>query len=308
MSGQAVPILMYHSVATAPNDATRALSVAPEAFTEQMAQLADLGRTPVTTAELARCWRRGDRCPSGPSSSPSTTDTKACTATPCPCSPSTASSPPCSSRPAGCGAPTTPGAASTPCSTGTRCATSPAAGSRSAGTATPIRSWTNWTTTPCGSNSCAARRSSPTNWAPPRSLRLPVRLLQSPGAPYRARDGVPPVARRRQRSRPPRSGAVRAATCHRAPQHGRGGVRAARPGPCDRSQFRQGPRPHQGIRRGPKSTTGSPEGHRFPCLTRPPQPRPNRPRPRRPSSPGAAFACPGATGAAAASCSATPMR
>ncbi|MET8634216.1 polysaccharide deacetylase family protein [Streptomyces sp. NPDC004096] len=66
MSGQAVPILMYHSVATAPNEATRALSVAPEAFSEQMAQLADLGRTPVTTAELARCWRQGDPLPARP--------------------------------------------------------------------------------------------------------------------------------------------------------------------------------------------------------------------------------------------------
>ncbi|MGI5141112.1 MULTISPECIES: polysaccharide deacetylase family protein [unclassified Streptomyces] len=63
MNDQAVPILMYHSVATAPNDATRALSVAPEAFVEQMAQLADLGFTPVTTADLARSWRRGGPLP-----------------------------------------------------------------------------------------------------------------------------------------------------------------------------------------------------------------------------------------------------
>jgi peptidoglycan/xylan/chitin deacetylase (PgdA/CDA1 family) len=66
MNDQAVPILMYHSVATAPNDATRALSVAPEAFVEQMAQLADLGFTPVTTADLARSWRRGGPLPERP--------------------------------------------------------------------------------------------------------------------------------------------------------------------------------------------------------------------------------------------------
>jgi peptidoglycan/xylan/chitin deacetylase (PgdA/CDA1 family) len=66
MSEQAVPILMYHSVATAPNDATRELSVAPEAFSEQMAQLGDLGFTPVTTADLARRWREGAPLPQRP--------------------------------------------------------------------------------------------------------------------------------------------------------------------------------------------------------------------------------------------------
>ncbi|MFC3577330.1 polysaccharide deacetylase family protein [Streptomyces yaanensis] len=66
MSEQTVPILMYHSVATAPNDATRVLSVAPEAFAEQMAQLADLGFTPVTTADLARSWRQGGPLPARP--------------------------------------------------------------------------------------------------------------------------------------------------------------------------------------------------------------------------------------------------
>ena len=63
---RAVPILMYHAVSTAPNDATRALSVAPEAFAEQMALLGDLGFTPVGTAALAECWRPAARCPSGP--------------------------------------------------------------------------------------------------------------------------------------------------------------------------------------------------------------------------------------------------
>lgn len=66
MSGTAVPILMYHAVSTAPNDATRALSVAPEAFAEQMALVGDLGLTPVTTADLATCWRSGHPLPDRP--------------------------------------------------------------------------------------------------------------------------------------------------------------------------------------------------------------------------------------------------
>ncbi|MET7927924.1 polysaccharide deacetylase family protein [Streptomyces sp. NPDC055059] len=56
-----VPILMYHSVAREPNDATRELSVTPEAFTEQLAAVADLGLTPLTTAELAAIWRSPGR-------------------------------------------------------------------------------------------------------------------------------------------------------------------------------------------------------------------------------------------------------
>ncbi|MFD5078226.1 polysaccharide deacetylase family protein [Streptomyces sp. NPDC058371] len=52
-----VPILMYHSVASAPNAATRGLSVAPEAFADQMALIGDLGLTPVSTAHLAASWR-----------------------------------------------------------------------------------------------------------------------------------------------------------------------------------------------------------------------------------------------------------
>ncbi|MEU9991290.1 polysaccharide deacetylase family protein [Streptomyces sp. NPDC048045] len=66
MSGTAVPILMYHAVATAPGDATRALSVAPEAFAEQMALIGDLGLTPVTTADLAARWRTGRPLPERP--------------------------------------------------------------------------------------------------------------------------------------------------------------------------------------------------------------------------------------------------
>jgi peptidoglycan/xylan/chitin deacetylase (PgdA/CDA1 family) len=57
---------MYHSVAAAPNDATRVLSVAPEAFAEQMALIGDLGLTPVTTAELAAHWRAGRPLPARP--------------------------------------------------------------------------------------------------------------------------------------------------------------------------------------------------------------------------------------------------
>ncbi|MGW0828072.1 polysaccharide deacetylase family protein [Streptomyces sp. NPDC002845] len=66
MSEPAVPILMYHAVATAPGDATRALSVAPEAFAEQMALLGDLRLTPVSTAELAAGWRFGRPLPDRP--------------------------------------------------------------------------------------------------------------------------------------------------------------------------------------------------------------------------------------------------
>jgi peptidoglycan/xylan/chitin deacetylase (PgdA/CDA1 family) len=61
-----VPILMYHSVATAPNDATRALSVAPESFAEQMALIDDLGLTPVDTGDLAAGWRSGRSLPPHP--------------------------------------------------------------------------------------------------------------------------------------------------------------------------------------------------------------------------------------------------
>jgi peptidoglycan/xylan/chitin deacetylase (PgdA/CDA1 family) len=61
-----VPILMYHAVAAEPNDATRALSVTPRAFAEQMAVVADRGLTPVTTARLAAAWRGGRPLPARP--------------------------------------------------------------------------------------------------------------------------------------------------------------------------------------------------------------------------------------------------
>ncbi|MEW2072742.1 polysaccharide deacetylase family protein [Streptomyces sp. NPDC012403] len=66
MTDVRVPVLMYHAVAADPNEATRALSVTPEAFAEQMAVIADRGLTPVTTAELAAHWRSGRPLPARP--------------------------------------------------------------------------------------------------------------------------------------------------------------------------------------------------------------------------------------------------
>ncbi|RFU87324.1 polysaccharide deacetylase family protein [Streptomyces triticagri] len=61
-----MPILMYHAIADAPAPATRALSVTPAAFAEQLAVLADRGFTPVTTAALGAAWRSGARLPRRP--------------------------------------------------------------------------------------------------------------------------------------------------------------------------------------------------------------------------------------------------
>jgi peptidoglycan/xylan/chitin deacetylase (PgdA/CDA1 family) len=61
-----VPVLMYHAVAADPSDATRALSVTPEAFAGQMAVIADRGATPIGTAELAAAWRSGRPLPRRP--------------------------------------------------------------------------------------------------------------------------------------------------------------------------------------------------------------------------------------------------
>ncbi|MGW1780885.1 polysaccharide deacetylase family protein [Streptomyces sp. NPDC002143] len=66
MSEARVPILMYHSVAAEPNAATRTLSVAPEAFAEQLAAIAERGLTPLTTADLAARWRTGRPLPGRP--------------------------------------------------------------------------------------------------------------------------------------------------------------------------------------------------------------------------------------------------
>ncbi|MEV1083315.1 polysaccharide deacetylase family protein [Streptomyces sp. NPDC050211] len=66
MTDARVPILMYHAVAAEPSAATRALSVTPEAFAEQMAVIADLGLAPISTAELAERWRYGGPLPDRP--------------------------------------------------------------------------------------------------------------------------------------------------------------------------------------------------------------------------------------------------
>ncbi|MCD7441811.1 polysaccharide deacetylase family protein [Streptomyces lincolnensis] len=66
MTDTPVPILMYHSVATDPNEATRELSVTPDAFAEQMAALGESGLTPLTTADLAARWRHGRALPGRP--------------------------------------------------------------------------------------------------------------------------------------------------------------------------------------------------------------------------------------------------
>ncbi|MGW0535429.1 polysaccharide deacetylase family protein [Streptomyces sp. NPDC003032] len=57
MSEGSVPILMYHSVARLPNEATHGLSVSPDAFARQMEVLGERGFTPLTTARLAAIWR-----------------------------------------------------------------------------------------------------------------------------------------------------------------------------------------------------------------------------------------------------------
>ncbi|MDK1475688.1 polysaccharide deacetylase family protein [Streptomyces sp. 549] len=61
-----VPILMYHAVSRFPSAAASRLSVSPDAFAGQMALLAEAGRTPLTTAELARLWRTGRALPRRP--------------------------------------------------------------------------------------------------------------------------------------------------------------------------------------------------------------------------------------------------
>jgi peptidoglycan/xylan/chitin deacetylase (PgdA/CDA1 family) len=66
MAEQPVPILMYHAVSPEPNEATRALSVSPEAFARQMEIVAETGCTPLTTAELGERWRSGRPLPERP--------------------------------------------------------------------------------------------------------------------------------------------------------------------------------------------------------------------------------------------------
>lgn len=62
----AVPILMYHAVADAPRRAVYGLSVAPDAFAEQMRFLAEGGFTPLTASALATAWRNGRPLPRRP--------------------------------------------------------------------------------------------------------------------------------------------------------------------------------------------------------------------------------------------------
>src|SRR3954451_12064918 len=66
MAEAPVPILMYHAIAAEPNEATRELSVTPEAFAEQLAVLGELGSAPVDTARLAARWRSGRPLPARP--------------------------------------------------------------------------------------------------------------------------------------------------------------------------------------------------------------------------------------------------
>ncbi|MFD3503371.1 polysaccharide deacetylase family protein [Streptomyces sp. NPDC058676] len=66
MTEAPVPILMYHAIATDPNEATRELSVTPDDFAAQMALIGDLGLTPVSTADLAARWRGRRPLPARP--------------------------------------------------------------------------------------------------------------------------------------------------------------------------------------------------------------------------------------------------
>lgn len=62
----AVPILMYHAIAECPGRSAYRLSVAPEAFAEQMDLLAGSGFSPLTAQELSAAWRYGAVLPPRP--------------------------------------------------------------------------------------------------------------------------------------------------------------------------------------------------------------------------------------------------
>ena len=62
----AVPVLMYHSVTADPAAATRALSVHPSAFAEQLAVLRDGGYTGLTFGDLGELLRTGSPLPARP--------------------------------------------------------------------------------------------------------------------------------------------------------------------------------------------------------------------------------------------------
>lgn len=63
---EAVPILMYHSVAQEPPSATRRLSVTPDSFEQQVAFLVDQGFTGMTFSDLADAFETGRRLPKRP--------------------------------------------------------------------------------------------------------------------------------------------------------------------------------------------------------------------------------------------------
>lgn len=63
MRSEPIPILMYHSIAVDPPAATRRLSVAPEAFDDQMQRLRRLGCTTVTFSELSAALESGRELP-----------------------------------------------------------------------------------------------------------------------------------------------------------------------------------------------------------------------------------------------------
>lgn len=65
--GPAVPILLYHHVATGPARGRQApLFVSPALFRRQLAALADAGYEAVTLAQVWRAWRGGDPLPARP--------------------------------------------------------------------------------------------------------------------------------------------------------------------------------------------------------------------------------------------------
>ena len=64
--GNSVPILMYHSISDAPTPPTRALSVGPAAFADQLGYLQRQGFTGLTFAELCRRCRVGQPLPDRP--------------------------------------------------------------------------------------------------------------------------------------------------------------------------------------------------------------------------------------------------
>ncbi len=287
----------------------------PEAFAEQMALLAERGFTPINTADLAARWRSGRPLPARPRADHVRRRLRGrAPARACRCSPSTASRPRCSCRRAGSRGPYDTGGGLDTMLDWDQVRELAGAGVEIGG-----HSHTHPQLDQLDDDALrfeltalpGDRRRA--NWAPRRSsFAYPYgyssRRVRRVGAGGRVRPG----ARRRQR---PRAGAARGRTpCDGSPCAGRTGIEEfARlvEGRSIARDLRQGPGPHQGVRHGPQSTTGPPEGHPFPCLTRRPHPdRPDFRGPRHPSSvrapAAAAPARPRPGRGAAASCSATP--